>query len=331
MRAYRLDNSAAKPALVAADIPQPQPQGGEVLIRVGAAGVTATELSWYPTTHRKAGENRVGAVPSHEFSGTVAAAGRGVEEFAVGRQVFGMNDWYSDGAPAEYCVAPSTALAVKPAQLSQAEAASVPIPALTAWQGLMDRAKVAQGDRVLVHGAAGAVGIFAVRIARLAGARIIATASAANAGFVKGLGAEQVVDYRATRFEAVVEPMDIVFDTVGGDTLERFASDAGDVHAQQTLAKTVGEAFGELDVLVVNAGIADMKPLENWTEAAFDRIASACPPSCARVASSVAAFRPVIATRAPSARNCRAVSSPMPVAPPVISASLPLSLFISCD
>lgn len=135
--------------------------------------------------------------------------------------MFGMNDWYSDGALAEYCAAPSTALAVKPAQLSYAEAASVPIPALTAWQGLMDRAKVAQGDRVLVHGAAGAVGIFAVQIARLAGARIVATASAANAEFVKGLGAEQVIDYRAARFEAVVEPMDIVFDTVGGDTLER--------------------------------------------------------------------------------------------------------------
>jgi NADPH:quinone reductase-like Zn-dependent oxidoreductase len=151
----------------------------------------------------------------------VAALGEGVEEFALGQQVFGMNDWYSDGALAEYCVAPSSALAVKPARLSDAEAASVPVPALTAWQGLMDRAKVGKGDRVLVHGAAGAVGIFAVQIARLAGAHVTATASAANAEFVKGLGAEQVIDYRSARFEAVIEPVDAVFDTVGGETLER--------------------------------------------------------------------------------------------------------------
>jgi len=221
LRAYRLNNSAPKPALVAADIPQPQPKPGEVLIRVSAAGVTTTELSWDPTTHTKSGEDRLGAVPGHEFSGTVAAVADGAEEFSVGQQVYGMNDWYSDGATAEYCVAACSALAQKPARLNYPEAASVPIPALTAWQGLVDRAKVGQRDRVLVHGAAGAVGIFAVQIARLAGARITATASAANAEFVKSLGAEQVIDYQSSRFETVVEPMDVVFDTVGGDTLER--------------------------------------------------------------------------------------------------------------
>ena len=128
MKAYRLDNSAASAALVAADIPRPQPKRGEFLIHVGAAGVTTTELSWYPTTHTKSGEDRVGAVPSHEFSGTVAAFGDGVVEFALGEQVFGMNDWYSDGALAEYCIAPSSALAMKPTRLNHAGAASVPIP-----------------------------------------------------------------------------------------------------------------------------------------------------------------------------------------------------------
>src|SRR5580700_6242073 len=98
MRAYRLDNSAASSALVAADLPRLQPKRGEVLIHVGAAGVTTTELSRYPTTHTKSGKDRAGAVPSHEFSGTVAALGDGVEEFALGQRVFGMNDWYSDGA-----------------------------------------------------------------------------------------------------------------------------------------------------------------------------------------------------------------------------------------
>jgi NADPH:quinone reductase-like Zn-dependent oxidoreductase len=228
MRAYRLDNSAASSALVAADLPRLQPKRGEVLIHVGAAGVTTTELSRYPTTHTKSGKDRAGAVPSHEFSGTVAALGDGVEEFALGQRVFGMNDWYSDGALAEYCVAPSSALAVKPARLSHAEAASVPIPALTAWQGLMDQAKVGKGDCVLVHGAAGAVGIFAVQIACLGGARISATASAANAVFVTGLGAEQVIDYRSLRFETVAEPVDAVFDTVGGRMVTIVSSDTTD-------------------------------------------------------------------------------------------------------
>jgi NADPH:quinone reductase-like Zn-dependent oxidoreductase len=132
-----------------------------------------------------------------------------------------MNDWFSDGAMAEYCVAPVSAVAPKPLRLSHAEAASVPISALTAWQGLLDRARVQAGDRVLVHGGAGAVGAYAVQLARLHGARVIATASAGDAAFVREMGAEQVIDYRASRFEQCVSDIDVVFDTVGGETLRR--------------------------------------------------------------------------------------------------------------
>jgi NADPH:quinone reductase-like Zn-dependent oxidoreductase len=132
-----------------------------------------------------------------------------------------MNDWFSDGAMAEYCVAPVSAVAPKPPKLSHAEAASVPISSLTAWQGLVDRAKVGAGERVLVHGGAGAVGAYAVQLARLQGARVIATASARDATFVKELGAEQVIDYRTSHFEQCVSDIDVVFDTVGGETLER--------------------------------------------------------------------------------------------------------------
>ena len=105
--------------------------------------------------------------------------------------------------------------------LSHADAASVPISALTAWQGLLDRARLKSGDRVLVHGGAGAVGIFAVQLARLHGAHVTATASEANAEFVRSLGAEQVIDYRSGRFEEHAGHMDVVFDTVGGETLQR--------------------------------------------------------------------------------------------------------------
>ena len=191
------------------------------MIQVRAAGVTLTELSWYPTSHRKTGEARTAAVPAHEFSGVVAAVGPDVGSLEIGREVFGMNDWYSDGAMAEYCIAPFFALAPKPCCLTHFQAASVPISALTAWQGLFDHAKLQPGEIVLVHGGAGAVGVFAIQIARLHGARVIATASARNRDLVSSLGAERVIDYRESRFEECVKGLDVVFDTVGGETLQR--------------------------------------------------------------------------------------------------------------
>jgi len=200
---------------------RPQPARGELLIRVCAAGVTPTELSWYPTTHTKTGEKRDGAVPGHEFSGVVAAAGEDADGFQIGQAVFGMNNWFADGATAEYCIAPSLAVAPKPQGLTHVEAASVPIGALTAWQGIFDRAKLEPGERVLVHGGAGAVGMFAVQLARFYGAHVITTVSARNAAFAADLGAEQVIDYRTSRFEDRVRDMDVVFDTVGGESLAR--------------------------------------------------------------------------------------------------------------
>jgi NADPH:quinone reductase-like Zn-dependent oxidoreductase len=141
--------------------------------------------------------------------------------FEIGQEVYGMNDWFSDGAMAEYCITQPTSVAQKPPSLTHVEAASVPIGALTAWQGLFDRAQLQSGEHVLVHGGAGAVGIFAIQLARLRGAHVTATASARNLAFVSQLGAEQVIDYRAVRFEDHVRDMDVVFDTVGGETLQR--------------------------------------------------------------------------------------------------------------
>jgi NADPH:quinone reductase-like Zn-dependent oxidoreductase len=198
----------------------PQPGRGELLIRVQAAGVTPTELLWYPTTHTKSGEDRFHAVPGHEFSGTVAAVGAGADG-AVGLEVFGMNDWYAPGATAEYCCALPSAIAVKPAGISHAEAASIPIGALTAWQGLFDRAQLQRGERVLIHGGAGSVGAVAIQLARWRGARVITTASSHDREFLLRLGAHQVIDYRTELFEDVASNVGVVFDTVGGSTLER--------------------------------------------------------------------------------------------------------------
>jgi NADPH:quinone reductase-like Zn-dependent oxidoreductase len=221
MKTMRLSDSAQPPVLIEETVPQPQPRRGELLVRVYAAGVTPTELLWYPTTHSKNGERRNHAVPGHEFSGVIAAVGEDAVGFAIGQEVYGMNDWFSDGALAEYCITQPASLAQKPPSLTHVEAASVPISALTAWQGLFDRARLQAEERVLVHGGAGAVGIFAIQLARSRGAQVTATASARNLAFVSQLGAAQVIDYRAVRFEDNVRDMDVVFDTVGGETLQR--------------------------------------------------------------------------------------------------------------
>jgi NADPH:quinone reductase-like Zn-dependent oxidoreductase len=220
VKAFCLADSETR-ELVEDDIPEPKPGPGEVLVRVCAAGVTPTELRWYPTTHRKDGEKRSRAVPGHEFSGVIAAVGERVERFAGGQEVYGMNDWFSQGAMAEYCVAQATSIAPKPLRLSHAEAASVPIGALTAWQGLVVRSKVQSGEHVLVQGGAGAVGVFVIQLARLHNAYVIATASARNLDFVRRLGAHRVIDYRAVPFEREAGDVDVVFDTVGGETLKR--------------------------------------------------------------------------------------------------------------
>jgi NADPH:quinone reductase-like Zn-dependent oxidoreductase len=222
MKSISLRARGGPEALAYDEVQQPRPGEGEVLIRVHAAGVINTELSWVPTWTTQAGEPRpLPVIPGHEFSGEIAALGAGVTDADVGDLVFGLNDWYRDGASAEFCVARVADLADKPARVDHVHAAATPISALTAWQGLIERGGLAAGQRVLIHGAAGGVGTVAVQLARWRGARVTATASSANLDFVRSLGADEVIDYRAQRFEDVVRNVDVVFDTVGGETLER--------------------------------------------------------------------------------------------------------------
>jgi len=221
MRAVQIIRVQPEPMLAEADVPVPAPREGEVLIRVHAAGVTPTELLWSPTTQNKDGSPRNRAIPGHEFSGVVAALGKDIKDFSIGDEVFGMNDWFVDGATADYCTAPATSLAHKPKCLTHAEAAAVPIGALTAWQGLNNHAKLQAWERILVHGGAGAVGTFCIQLARHRGAKVIATASTRNVGFVSRIGADQVIDYAMDAFDRIVRGVDVVFDTVGGETLRR--------------------------------------------------------------------------------------------------------------
>jgi NADPH:quinone reductase-like Zn-dependent oxidoreductase len=215
----RLSDSGQE--LMEVNVPRPSAAKGEVLVRVHAAGVTPSELAWSPTSHTKSGEKRTGAVPSHEFSGEVAEVGEAVEGVSAGQEIYGMNDWFADGALAEYCITRPEWIAPKPGTLSFAEAASVPTGALTAWQGLFDRAKLRAGERVLVHGGTGGVGVFAIQLARLRGAHVITTVSASNIEFAKELGADECIDYKAGAFEERVRDLDVVFDAVGGETLKR--------------------------------------------------------------------------------------------------------------
>lgn len=221
MKVMTVNDSKEGPILVPSALPLPEPHEGELLIRVRAAGVTPSELLWSPTTQTKTGEPRTKAVPGHEFSGIVAAVGKGSDGFNVGDQVYGMSDWFADGATGEFCLTQPRNIALKPKSLTHELAATVPIGSLTAWQGLFERAKMQSGQHVLIHGAAGSVGLFAVQLAHLRGAYVIATASTRNAEFVKQLGADEVVDYQTSRFEDRIKNVDVIFDAVGGETLNR--------------------------------------------------------------------------------------------------------------
>jgi NADPH:quinone reductase-like Zn-dependent oxidoreductase len=196
-------------AVEAADRPRPGP--GEALVRVHAAAITRDELQW-PV-------DRLPAIPSYELSGVVEDVGAGVTGVAAGDEVFALTPFDRDGVAADYTVLPAALLVAKPRTLGHAESAAIPLPALTAVQGLFDHGRLGAGERVLIHGAAGAVGAFAVQLARARGAHVIGTASTTQLGSVRELGADEAID--ATRFEDAVEPVDLVFDTVGGERLRR--------------------------------------------------------------------------------------------------------------
>jgi NADPH:quinone reductase-like Zn-dependent oxidoreductase len=222
MRAIRLHQVGGSESLRYEDAPKPSPKDKEVLVRTYATAITPTEFAWYPTFHTPDGATRpFPIILGHEFSGVVDAIGPACMGVRVGDPVYGLSDWFINGAQADYCLTVPAHIAPKPATLDHTQAAVVPISALTAWQALIDRARLSEGKRVLVHGAAGGVGSFAVQVARHKKAHVIATASKANADFVMALGADEVIDYRTTPFETVVRDVDVVLDTVGGDTRDR--------------------------------------------------------------------------------------------------------------
>jgi len=205
--------------LTIVDAPEPQPLPTEVLVRVKAIGLNPLEA------RLRAGEfpliGRPPFVLGWDISGVVEESPR-TWRFGPGDEVFGMPLFpRAASAYAELVSAPALHLARKPASLSHVEAAALPVVELTAWQGLVDLGGVSEGDRVLVHGGGGGVGHVAIQIAKALGAHVIATASGSKRKFVEGFGADEVIDYTAVDFAEVVRDIDVVLDTIGGDTVER--------------------------------------------------------------------------------------------------------------
>lgn len=223
MKAIRIRKPGGGPETLAyEDIPVPVLRPGDALVRVHAAGISPAEFTWeiYETPD---GRSRLPAIPSHELSGVVAALAPDVQDDAirVGDAVYGLTDFLRDGAAAEYVAVRAADLAPKPRRLDHAGAAAAPLSGLTAWQALFDHAQLAPGQRVLIHGASGGVGMFAVQLARWRGAHVIAIASPRNVDFVRDLGADEVIDRNAMPFESAVGDVDVVLDSVGGTTTEK--------------------------------------------------------------------------------------------------------------
>ncbi len=219
MKAARIHEFGSPGVIVIDAVPLPTPNEGEVLVRVVAAGVGP----WDALIRERKIVVRppLPLILGSDLSGAVEATGPGVTKFKAGDEVYGMTNSQFCGAYAESALASEKMIAQKPKSLSFVEAASAPVVAVTAWQMLFDYARVKAGQTVLIHAAGGNVGAYAVHMARNAGLEVFATASSKDLDYVRELGAGTAIDYRETLFEDVVRAVDVVLDTVGGDTRVR--------------------------------------------------------------------------------------------------------------
>jgi NADPH:quinone reductase-like Zn-dependent oxidoreductase len=223
MKAVQIKGYGNEDVLEVAEVQRPTPRENELLVKVRAAAVNPVDWKI-----RDGLGDLFGLKPplvlGCEVAGTVEAVGgpigNGIKEFVAGDEVYGYLGTYTGGY-AEYVAAPANEFVRKPKDIDFDTAASVPVAALTAWQGIFDNGELAKGQRILITGASGAVGSMAVQLAKNKGAYVIGTGSGRNEEFVRKLGADEFVDYKKTKFEDKISGVDLVFDTVGGDTQER--------------------------------------------------------------------------------------------------------------
>ncbi|WP_243716030.1 NADP-dependent oxidoreductase [Actinomadura darangshiensis] len=242
MRAVRQDVLGGTEVLKVVEVERPEPGPTEVLVRVRAAGVNPTDWK-----HRAGGGflKNPPFILGWDVSGVVEKVGIGVTIHKPGDEVFGMLRYpFGVGSHAEYVVAPSRTFAAKPSSIDHVQAGALPLAALTAWQALVDTADVREGQRVLIHAAAGGVGHLAVQIAKARGAYVIGTASAGKHDFLRGIGVDEPVDYRSVDFAEVVKDVDVVLDTIGGDYGPRSVSV---LRPGGVLVSVVLSRLGEID------------------------------------------------------------------------------------
>jgi NADPH:quinone reductase-like Zn-dependent oxidoreductase len=230
------DQAAGIAGMTSAERPEPSPAINDVLVQVHASGWVPTELEWPSTWSDRAGRDRTPSIPGHELAGVVTALGYGTTGLSAGQRVFGLADWHRDGTLAEYVAVEARNLAPLPDGVDFTVGASLPISGLTAWQGLFEHGRLRSGQRVLVHGAAGAVGAVATQLAAEAGAHVVGTGRAADREKALELGAQDFVDLDTQPLDSV-GAVDLVLDVIGGEVQK---SSAALIKPGGTLVSVVG-------------------------------------------------------------------------------------------
>ena len=221
MKAVRIHEYGGPEVLVLENVPRPEPGTGEILIRVHAAAVNPLDWKVRSGSQKERLNHKLPLILGWDVSGVVESLGTGTKTPAAGTEVFARLDTRRDGAYAEFAVSDARIVAKKPSSLDHVHAASAPLASLTAWQALFEAGRLAAGQRVLVHGAAGSVGAFAVQFAKQKGAWVAGAAKGADIESVSASGADEVVDYDAGPFEQRISPVDVVLDVIGGEIQER--------------------------------------------------------------------------------------------------------------
>ncbi|MGO7761997.1 NADP-dependent oxidoreductase [Rhizobium ruizarguesonis] len=217
-----MDQTAGTAGMKLVERPEPQAAINDVVVEVHAAGFTWDELTWPPTWTNRQDRDRTPSIPGHELAGVVTALGYGTTGLSLGQRVFGLTDWYRDGTLGEYTAVEARNLAPLPGDVDFTVGASLPMPGLTAWQGLFQHGRLQSGQSVLVHGAAGVVGSMATQLARENGAYVIGTGRAAHREAALDFGAREFVDLENDALEDI-GGVDLVFDVFGGEIAKRSA------------------------------------------------------------------------------------------------------------
>ncbi|WP_426398896.1 NADP-dependent oxidoreductase [Ralstonia sp. R-29] len=221
MKAFIVDRYGSKTGLRFGEVPIPEPREDEVLVQVHAAGVNLLDSKVTSGEFKLLLPYRLPFVMGHDVAGVVVKVGAQVRQFKVGDEVYSRPDDFRIGAFAEYIAIRESSLALKPKALSMEEAASIPLVGLTAWQALVEKAKLKKGQRVFIQAGSGGVGTFAIQLAKHLGATVATTTSTANVGLVKSLGADVVIDYKKQDFENVLHDYDVVLNSQDGKTLSK--------------------------------------------------------------------------------------------------------------